>query len=174
MLWVTLYLVLSGILLALAWPQLRFPGRHGFYRFFAFEALFGLILFGAPAWFVDPLSAWQVASWILLAGSLGLAIHGFVVLHRYGAPRGSIETTRRLVREGIYRSIRHPLYLSLMLAGTGAALKRPGAWSAGLLLALGVLLLATARVEERENVARFGAEYQDYMRHTRRFIPFLF
>lgn len=174
MLWVGVYVLLSGVLLALAWPQLRFPGRHGFYRFFAFEVLLGLVLLGAPAWFVDPLAVRQIASWSLLAASLGLAIHGFVVLHRYGAPRGGIETTQRLVREGIYQFIRHPLYLSLMLAGTGAALKRPGAWSGGLLLILGVLLLATARVEEHENLARFGADYQNYMRHSWQFIPFLF
>jgi protein-S-isoprenylcysteine O-methyltransferase Ste14 len=35
-------------------------------------------------------------------------------------------------------------------------------------------LMATAIAEERENLLRFGAAYADYMRCTRRFVPFLF
>ncbi len=174
MIWLAIFLILSGVLLARAWPHLRTPTRHGFYRVFAFEALLGLVLLGAPVWFVDPLSARQVVSWILLAASLVLAIHGITILHRFGAPQAGIETTQHLVQEGMYRVIRHPLYLSLGLVGAGAALKRPGAWSGALLLVLGALLLATALVEERENLARFGGAYRDYMRRTWRFIPFLF
>jgi protein-S-isoprenylcysteine O-methyltransferase Ste14 len=34
-------------------------------------------------------------------------------------------------------------------------------------------LAATAKVEEREDVARFGDEYREYMRRTRRFVPFV-
>lgn len=174
MIWLAIFLILSGVLLARAWPHLRTPSRHGFYRVFAFETLLGLVLLGAPVWFVDPLSARQIVSWSLLAASLALAIHGITILHRFGAPQAGIEPTQHLVQVGIYRVIRHPLYMSLALLGAGAALKRPGAWSGGLLLVLWALLLATALVEERENLARFGEAYRDYMRHTRGFIPFLF
>jgi protein-S-isoprenylcysteine O-methyltransferase Ste14 len=47
----------------------------------------------------------------------------------------------------------------------------PGAVLAGLATAL---LTVTAITEERENLHYFGAEYQQYMRHTKRFIPYLF
>ena len=33
--------------------------------------------------------------------------------------------------------------------------------------------LAAARLDEREMTARFGAAYADYMKRTKRFIPFL-
>ena len=34
-------------------------------------------------------------------------------------------------------------------------------------------LVLTAKTEEAENVRRFGNEYLDYMKRTRRFVPFL-
>ena len=174
MIWLAVFVVLSTALLAAAWPHLRTPTRHGFYRFFAFEALLGLVLLGAPTWFADPLSPRQVVSWILLAVSAALAANGFAMLRRHGAPTGGIETTRALVERGAYRWVRHPLYGSLLLAGSGAALKHVTPWSLALVLILAGFLLATARVEERENLERFGPDYRDYMRRTRRFIPFLY
>jgi len=174
MIWTGLFVLLTAALLAGAWPYLRTPSRHGFYRFFAFEALLGLVLLGAPRWFADPFSPRQVLSWILLAGSAALAANGFAMLRRHGAPTAGIETTRVLVVRGAYRWVRHPLYGSLLLAGAGAALKDPTPWSLGLLLALAGLLAATARVEEQENLERFGQDYRNYMRRTRRFVPFVY
>jgi len=36
------------------------------------------------------------------------------------------------------------------------------------------LLLATAKAEEVENVAYFGAAYRSHLQHTKMFIPFVF
>ena len=35
-------------------------------------------------------------------------------------------------------------------------------------------LVATARIEERENMNKFGDDYAAYMKTTKRFIPILF
>ena len=155
---------------------------HGFYRFFAFEAILGLIVLNAPVWFRDPFSPRQLASWLLLLTSLLLAVHGFYLLRRVGQPdhgiedptRLGIEKTTRLVRRGAYRFIRHPLYASLLALAWGAFLKAPS-WP-GILLAVvaTAALYLTARVEERENLRNFGAEYAEYMRATRMFVPFIF
>jgi len=73
-LWLSLFAALSLALLMLAWPTLRTPSRRGPLRFLAFEALLGLVVMGAPAWFVDPWAVRQMASWALLAaGSLAIA-----------------------------------------------------------------------------------------------------
>jgi protein-S-isoprenylcysteine O-methyltransferase Ste14 len=37
-----------------------------------------------------------------------------------------------------------------------------------------IFLLATAKVEEKENLEKFGVEYESYIKITRMFIPFLF
>jgi len=162
--------------------SLRRRDAHGFYRFFAFEAILGLILLNAAVWFQDPFSLRQLASWALLLASLLLAVHGFHLLRQIGRPdrsiedptRLAVEKTTRLVRSGAYRTIRHPLYASLLALAWGAFLKAPS--SPGVLLAAvatGAIYL-TARVEERENMRNFGAEYAEYMRETRMFIPFVF
>jgi protein-S-isoprenylcysteine O-methyltransferase Ste14 len=164
MLWLSLFAALSLILLVLSWSTLRTPSRRGPLRFLAFEALLGLIVLGAPAWFDDPWSARQVASWALLAASAGLAIHGFVMLHRHGGEsEGGIETTRHLVERGAYRVIRHPLYGSLLLAGVGAWLKRPTAWGGVVVLILAGLLGRNG--PGGRDLRRFGGVLQ-YMRRA--------
>jgi protein-S-isoprenylcysteine O-methyltransferase Ste14 len=96
------------------------------------------------------------------------------MLHRYGAPRAGIESTQQLVARGVYRWIRHPLYFSLFVFGVGAWLKRPDIWGAVILLALGGLVTAPSRIEEDENLQRFGEAYRSYMQRTWRFIPWLY
>jgi protein-S-isoprenylcysteine O-methyltransferase Ste14 len=87
----------------------------------------------------------------------------------------AFERTTRLVRTGVYRFIRHPLYASLLAATWCAHLKNPeAAASLGLALAASAFLTATAVAEEVENLERFGLDYAAYMRRTRRFIPFVF
>lgn len=154
--------------------DLLHPNRHGFYRFFAYEAILGLLLLNLQGWFDDPLSPRQIVSWALLIASLGLAVHGFYLLKVIGQPEGPIENTTRLVIVGAYRFIRHPLYASLILFAWGACLKHVTWVNFALALAATALLYLTGRSEEQENLARFGQEYADYIHKTRMFIPFIF
>ena len=168
------FVLLSGVLIAGFWRVVRQGRTHALPRLIAFEAILGLVLANAPTWFANPLTLRQLVSWVLLAGSLLLALHGFALLRMHGGTMGGIETTTVIVRRGAYRYIRHPLYLSLMLFALGAYLKSPG-WLAGGLLGLAVAcLLITASVEERENEGRFGESYREYMRGTKKFVPFVF
>lgn len=177
-----LFLAGSAAILRLSWRSLGDLRSHGFYRFFAFEFLLALILRNAPVWFRDPLSLRQLASWLLGAFSIALAIEGFRLLRVIGRPLRTaaqatnlgFENTTRLVTVGAYRFIRHPLYASLLSLAWCAYLKDPGSiGSVALVLGATAFLTATAVVEERENLARFGAAYADYIRRTRRFIPFV-
>ena len=172
----------SFALFPLSWRSLRHASVHGFYRFFAFELLLALILFNAPVWFRDPLSPRQLVSYGFGAASIALAIEGFRLLRKIGKPDSSstpgtnltFENTTRLIATGVYRWIRHPLYASLLALGLCAYLKNPvNPRSILMMLFVGSFLLATAIAEQRENVRRFGAAYLDYMRTTKRFIPFL-
>jgi protein-S-isoprenylcysteine O-methyltransferase Ste14 len=182
---VTLFLSLlvtgTILLVAVSWRSLRQPRSHGFFRFFAFEAILCIILINAPVWFHRPFALMQLLSWALLLVSLGLAVHGFYLLQRFGRPPkpdpGSpmfrVENTASLVTSGAYRFIRHPLYASLLYLAWGAALK--SLTPASLILAsfATAALVATAKTEEVENLGRFGDAYREYMAHTRLFIPFV-
>ncbi len=102
------------------------------------------------------------------------------LLRQMGKPdAGSFEATTRLVERGAYRFIRHPMYASLLLLAWGICFKVGAIRESPLQINLGLAALATlclyltARVEEGENLARFGEPYRAYMRRTRRFIPFI-
>jgi protein-S-isoprenylcysteine O-methyltransferase Ste14 len=171
---VAIFVVGSYGIIRLSIPSLKNPRSHGFYRAFAFEMLLALFLFNVSAWLHNPFSPLQLASWILLMASAMLAIHGFTILHRRGRPEGPVGSTTVLVRSGMYRWIRHPLYASLLYLGWGVCLKRPTALTVVLAIAATLFLFLTAKAEERENVDKFGTDYVVYMKKTKRFIPYVF
>jgi len=150
------------------------PRSYRFFRLLAFEALLLLVYVNSPSWFYSPFSTQQVFSWILLLGSVALAIHGFWMLRTYGQPTNGIETTTQLVDTGVFRYIRHPLYTSLLFFDWGVFLKHPTWTSAGLALGATAFLMATTLCEEEENLGRFREAYANYQKHTWRMIPFVF
>jgi len=173
----------SACLVYVSRASLATPRSHGFYRFLAWEAILGLALLNIDIWFRDPFSWHQLISWPLLLISAILVIVGVRLLKQRGAPDPgrdddvplvSFEKTTTLVTTGAYGYIRHPLYSSLLFLAWGIFFKAPS-WLGGLLAVTATLsLVATARVEEAENLHFFGEAYQDYMKHTKMFIPFLF
>jgi protein-S-isoprenylcysteine O-methyltransferase Ste14 len=168
---VVLFIVFSA---ALAVFTLSRSHQHRFPRFIVFEGALGLVLLNADRWFRDPLSFRQLAAWTVLAVSLALAIHGFYLLRAAGSPQGDFESTTRLITTGAYGYIRHPMYCSLLLLGLGAFLKKPSVPGLLIFLVLGGFAYVTARVEEAENIMRFGPEYLSYIKRTKMFIPFIF
>jgi protein-S-isoprenylcysteine O-methyltransferase Ste14 len=168
--WIKLFFFLF-FSLGLLWFTLHRPHAHRGYRFVAFECVLALIFLQVEHWFLDPLRATQVLSWILLTTSLYLAIAAYRLLSSQGAPAGDLEATTQLVTSGVYRWIRHPLYASLIYLGWGAALKQISLLSVSILLLLCIAVYLTARVEERTNLEQFGDAYREYMRRTKMFIP---
>ena len=155
------------------WVSLRQKRYHGIYRFISFECIFLLVLMNYPVWLRDPFAWYQVISWILLSGSILVAWFGFYLLYHHGKPSDQMEETTQLISSGLYRYIRHPLYLSLILGGFGAMIKDPQ-WPQVILSLLNFMALyLTARVEEGEMILKFGQEYSDYMKKTKMFIPLI-
>jgi protein-S-isoprenylcysteine O-methyltransferase Ste14 len=164
----------SVAVLWFSWPSLRQPGSHGFYRFFAWEAILGLFALNLSTWFVDPLAWHQIISWILLFGSLIPVIYGVLLLRNVGKPTDALEATTKLVTTGIYRYIRHPLYASLLYLAWGIFFKSPSLLEGLIAAVTTAFLYATARADENECLVKFGDEYAEYMKNTKRFLPFVF
>ena len=170
------------VLLALSWRALQRPKSHGFYRFFAWEAILGLLVLNGPVWFVDRFAAHQLASWALLFASLLVLFPGLYQLRRIGRPNQqrqdaelfAFERTSQLVTSGIFRLIRHPLYASLLLLAWGVACKQPNGLSLVLVLLASLALWLTAKRDEAECRQQFGEAYCDYMQRSKMFIPWLF
>lgn len=170
-----LVLVAGTILIAIfSWFfSIKEKRYHGIARFFAFESIFILLLLNLKGWFHEPFSVFQIISWILLFASIYPAVAGYLLLKRKGRSEKSFENTTVLVKSGIYKYIRHPLYCSLFLLGTGIMFKNPGTLQiiSGVVNFIAVFI--TARIEEREMISKFGDIYKEYMGETRMFIPFI-
>ncbi|MGA2625122.1 MAG: isoprenylcysteine carboxylmethyltransferase family protein [Bacteroidota bacterium] len=146
---------------------------HGIYRFFSLESILVLILLCAPVWFARPLGWNQLVSWVILVGAIPLPICGFRALRTAGKPEGQIENTTALVTSGIYRYIRHPLYASLVLLGTGIFFKDITLLTTACAFVNLWAIVATAKTEEHEMLEKFGDEYARYMQRTKMFIPLI-
>jgi len=182
--WGLLYLILlergrkrEG-LFALTRPH-RDPNRRG--RDFkgisvGYIALEGIILVLAPIeHFVRlvqvPLVQLIVGA-ILVVTGLGMALLSYRALGRnfriYAAPRRS----GTLVQSGIYAWVRHPMYTGVIIMFAGYWLFWGSLLSIPLWLAFSILYVVKAAKEEQVLIERFP-EYEEYRKHTGRFLPFL-
>ncbi len=176
------FVLVTVLLMYFSRKSLPHRQRHGFYRFFAWEAIVGLILLNIDYWFIKPFSVWQIISWVILLFSLLLALNSIYALQFKGMPSGDrkdeflfgLEKTTKLVTTGAYKYIRHPMYSSLFWLAWGLFFKSPS-WP-GLILSMiaSLFLVLTARFEEKENVNYFGQEYTDYIKQTKMFVPYIF
>jgi protein-S-isoprenylcysteine O-methyltransferase Ste14 len=178
-----IFVVATVLLAAVSRRSLLSIHSHGFYRFFVFEAILALILTNLPFWIRDAFSWYQVVSWILLLTSVFPLALGIRALHGPGrsgtASRQepellAFERTTRLVRAGVFRHIRHPMYSSLLFLAWGVFFKLPSVSGATLAVLATEGLSFMAKIEEAENSRAFGQEYREYMVHTKRFIPHVF
>jgi protein-S-isoprenylcysteine O-methyltransferase Ste14 len=169
-----IFILGSAVIIWVSLSSLRQPGSHGFYRFFAWEIILGMFALAVRSWFHDPFAWYQVISWILLVACLIPIIYGVILLRSVGKPTDELEATTRLVTEGIYRLIRHPLYASLLLLAWGIFFKSPSLLAGCMAVVTTAFLYATARADEAECMLKFGEEYGGYMKKTKMFIPYLF
>jgi protein-S-isoprenylcysteine O-methyltransferase Ste14 len=101
------------------------------------------------------------------------------LLHRSHADLGKLwspavepEGKQRLVTDGVYERIRHPMYTAHVLWGVAQTLLLPN-FVAGLLALVLISALITIRIprEERALLKEFGDEYRRYMGKTGRILP---
>ena len=170
------YILASGTLFIILFSwflSIKYKRYHGIARFFAFESVLILTMLNYKVWFRSPLSAAQIFSWILLTLSAWVVISGYLTLKRKGKPEINFENTSVLVKSGLYKYIRHPLYLSIFLFGSGVFLKQPGKYQLILAIVNLIAIYLTSRIEEKEMIAKFGQEYRNYMKETKMFLPFV-
>ncbi len=160
---------------------LRAPKSHGYYRFFAWELMLVMIVLNMDGWYSAPLTLDQVVCGVLMGISLLLVVVSYESLRQNGKQDDSrndphllpFEKTTELVTVGIYRFIRHPMYSSLIFLDWGLFFKQMS-WLSGILASIACIFLLIATIaEENENILYFGTKYQEYMKHTKRFVPFL-
>lgn len=103
--------------------------------------------------------------------SLTLIVNGWYTIYKkYWSKE---KETGVLVTTGIYSSIRHPQYTGLLLMSLGMLIE----WATLPMLILYPIMVCMyvrlAKKEERDMLDEFGDTYRNYMKRTKRFIPFI-
>ena len=132
-------------------------------------------------WVVTPLLAfadYPLRPVPFAAGVVCLVV-GLWFFHRSHADLGTnwsitleVREKHQLVTHGIYRRVRHPMYMALFLYSVGQALALPN-WVAGpsYLVAFGLLFALRLGPEEGMMREEFGADYDAYVARSKRIIP---
>jgi protein-S-isoprenylcysteine O-methyltransferase Ste14 len=129
-----------------------------------------------PAAMAQPfLPATAAGAWLgiaLTALGLGLAIAARVQLGGNWSAAVEIKEDHGLIREGLYRYVRHPIYSGILLAflGSAVALDR---WRALLAFALILAALILKSRHEEAQLRQTFPDYDRYARETAALIPFL-
>jgi len=121
----------------------------------------------------QPWAAWLGT--IVFAVSLWLFRRTHKDLGRNWSVSLDIRETHKLVTQGVYAKVRHPMYSAFWLWAIAQALLLPN-WIAGLsgIVGFGTLFFGRVFEEERMMEKAFGTEYRDYMRRTWRILPGIF
>ncbi len=149
----------------------------------AARLLDALLLWGGYYLLMVPLVPWaalnrRFAPAALAPLAAGVAILGLILacfsrffLGRYWSGTVALKQDHKLIQNGPYRFVRHPLYSGLILAVFGTACAF-GVWhrllGAGLLFAC---FLRRAFKEDRLMQSRFGAEFDAWRRRTGQIVP---
>jgi protein-S-isoprenylcysteine O-methyltransferase Ste14 len=88
--------------------------------------------------------------------------------------RLQIVEDQKLVKDGPYKYIRHPLYLGEILRNLGIVSIFSSGYGILLVLIGTILLLFRINMEEDMLTEAFGSEYSDYKRATKRLIPYIY
>ena len=121
----------------------------------------------------------QNIHWLVTAIGLSLYCVSVIVRHvairtlgKFWSLQIEIRPDHNLVREGIYRYVRHPAYSSIILEVIAIPLTGNSYYTLALaLFAYIPVLLTRWRREEREMIEKFGKEYVQYRQNVSALLP---
>jgi protein-S-isoprenylcysteine O-methyltransferase Ste14 len=134
--------------------------------------LTGVATFGPPLVRPDAFTAVAPESVTVAISAIGLLV---VVVGKLSLGRsfGLAPANRGVVSTGVYRFVRHPIYLGYLVTHLGFVLANPGYWNIVVLVTADLALMLRARCEERTLAA--DPAYRDYMGRVRwRVLPGVF
>jgi protein-S-isoprenylcysteine O-methyltransferase len=133
------------------------------------------IAFAVPAAAIHPARVIFPAGFGLYAVGLALRWWAIIYLGRFFTVNVTVATDHRVVDSGPYRYIRHPSYTGGLVAFLGLSLCLSNAFSI-LIIMIPIFLAFRKRMDIEESVLTKALEpsYRDYVRRTKRLIPFVY
>ncbi len=121
-----------------------------------------------PEW---PAIAW--AGFALTAAGCAFTIWARLILGGNWSAAVTVKQDHRLVRQGPYAIVRHPIYSGALLAMAGTVLAFGEARGLIAVALAFAAWLAKSRMEETFLTGQFGAAYTRYQREVKALIPFV-
>jgi protein-S-isoprenylcysteine O-methyltransferase Ste14 len=136
--------------------------------------VFGLLLDGLfPAYVLTVLLDFNtrvVVAVVLLALSAAFAVPAMLAFRRAGTHIEPWKPATELVTRGIFRFVRNPMYVGLILLVVAIAVAFASDWTLVMTVALAVALhVGVVRREERYLEAKFGDAYRAYCSRVSRY-----
>ena len=105
----------------------------------------------------------RIIGFILYVPAIFFLASAFITLRRRGKPTDAWEQTTAIIDSGVFRIVRHPLYLGTAIWAVGLML----VFQSVLAIVLGVVTIfccwMASRKEDQFNINKFGDEYKNYM-----------
>ena len=146
-----------------------------------FFRLFALAYILLPLYFLTPwvdFAHFVAPIWLRWVGvgitCMGISLFGWThqILGTNWTAVLALSEKQKLVTNGPYHYVRHPMYTAFFIIGFGFLLLSAN-WLVGILY-MGTLLsmyLARVSAEEKMMISRFGDHYREYMQVTGRILP---
>ena len=112
---------------------------------------------------------------VVLVAGLILRWWAIITLGRFFTVDVTIERDHELVERGPFRIVRHPSYTGVLLAFVGLGLSL-GNWAAlpVILIPIGAAFVHRMNVEEDALSRALGPRYAEYIKRTKRLVPFIY
>jgi protein-S-isoprenylcysteine O-methyltransferase Ste14 len=91
-----------------------------------------------------------------------------------GTSKLKVVKEHHLVKDGLYKHVRHPLYLGEILRNLGLVIIFSSAYGTLIVLLASTFLFFRMDIEEKMLISVFGEEYKEYKRNTKRLIPHIY
>ncbi len=156
----------------------KIPGRKSArWTWLAFSVTYPLLIIGSISEYFllrKEINLWISAIGIIIVvGRIWLKWWAMLTLGKYWSVQIEIRETHKLIRNGPYRYLRHPAYLSNLLEYLGIPLIANAYFTLiGVLLVYLPLNLLRLHLEEKELLDKFGSEYENYQKEIWALVPF--
>ena len=111
---------------------------------------------------------------LIITGEV-IRVSAVLTLNKYFTVDVTILDDHKLVRSGMFKTIRHPSYCGLLIAVLGLGITMVN-WLSTLILLIPHIVMIILRIQEEEKTLaeHFGEEYEQYQRNSKRLIPFVY
>jgi protein-S-isoprenylcysteine O-methyltransferase Ste14 len=115
-----------------------------------------------------------ILGFVLVIVGLGVRIQATRTLGKFFSPTVRVLPEHKLIKHGIYKHIRHPIYLGSMLAFFSVTLIFHSLYGFIITTIAVPFILHKIQAEEQMFIEKFGDEYREYIKNSKKLIPYIY